>query len=645
MSIFRGIMYFIMDASMNMQILIFVCILFLIEERFRHLCSMIEFSKADKIIEAHRSIRHSTLQHIWWLHCSLANATEIINSVYAIQLLFWISTMSFNLMSRIYSLKVFKLSDYGKIRESMLVTDCAWNLVLITTVCHMTAHQANRVGKLIFSPHSFFSLKRVYLQENVDAAAYFQLRKVHLFTVAGLIRIDLPLLLSIFSAITTYLVILHEDSLHLKKKNSFLIFSVTNYFVVNLSVADLLVTTICMPVAVSQAVSMKWIHGEIMCKLSFYLQGVAVAASVFTITAMSIDRYLAIRSPIAFRRVFNRKSTVFVIIALWVVALIIFAPLLRVTSLQNPGIMILRNISFHGSDFAQNISTDLYFYMCLEDFKSVGIEAPLFGTMCFVLVYAIPGFVVVLSYIMMGRTLCARKPPFDCDGAQGSASSQQSFRLVRERRRIAWILLLLAVLFALCWLPYNVLMLLKDLDIISVRGTENGEAEGWNNAISYCLFLGHANSALNPTVYCFMTRNFRQNVTEILCHSPCGLTRGTTRRRGARGTGVIDDMCAGSASGTIRRSLLRKRKMLPGLPIGGHHAVLTLRRTTTTSCDSFYTRHSPHRRCYMLRSLRGRPDTAVVGHAQSKKSQETGCERSKAAVQPVNTLVITDEKR
>lgn len=61
--------------------------------------------------------------------------------------------------------------------------------------------------------------------------------------------------------------------------------------------------------------------------------GVAVAASVFTITAMSIDRYLAIRSPIAFRRVFNRKSTVFVIIALWVVALIIFAPLLRVVSI------------------------------------------------------------------------------------------------------------------------------------------------------------------------------------------------------------------------------------------------------------------------------------------------------------------------
>lgn len=49
MPIFRGIIYFIMDASMNTQILIFVCILFLIEERFRHLCSMIEFSKGEFI--------------------------------------------------------------------------------------------------------------------------------------------------------------------------------------------------------------------------------------------------------------------------------------------------------------------------------------------------------------------------------------------------------------------------------------------------------------------------------------------------------------------------------------------------------------------------------------------------------------------
>jgi hypothetical protein len=86
-------------------------------------------------------------------------------------------------------------------------------------------------------------------------------------------------------------------------------------------------------------------------------------------------------------------------------------------------------------------------------------------------------------------------------------SCSQCTRLVRERRRVARILLLLAVLFAFCWLPYNVLALLFDL--------------GVNKNIklfSFALLLGHANSAINPMLYCFMTRNFRRAVRElILC--------------------------------------------------------------------------------------------------------------------------------
>ena len=68
-------------------------------------------------------------------------------------------------------------------------------------------------------------------------------------------------------------------------------------------------------------------------------------------------------------------------------------------TLYSPG-MELSNISFHGSwamtrDFSQNISRvsrqPPVFYICSEDFKPLGIRAPLFGAVCFVLVYAIPG--------------------------------------------------------------------------------------------------------------------------------------------------------------------------------------------------------------------------------------------------------------
>ncbi|XP_012225818.1 RYamide receptor-like [Linepithema humile] len=388
--------------------------------------------------------------------------------------------------------------------------------------------------------------------------------------------------------------------------------SVTNYFVVNLSVADLLVTMICMPVAISHAISMAWKYSEFMCKLASYLQGVAVAASVFTITAMSIDRYLAIRSPITFRRIFNRKSTLLVILVLWLVALAIFAPVFAAMTVHSPTVGL--NITFDGSwtdegdgtqdDYPHDIPRRQLppdVYICSEDFEPLGISAGLFGSVCFVLVYAIPGLLVILAYSMMGRTLCSRKPPFDCESTEGSASSQQSYRLVRERKRVAWMLLLLAVLFALCWLPYNVLRLLIDIGAVEVTLIKD--------ALRYCLLLGHANSALNPVVYCFMTRNFRRSVSEIL-RSSYSLTRRNPRHESAIIDGADGSRC--SVRGT-RRGLLHQRRMVPGcncgIPVDGRHTFLELRRTATSSSsyDSYCSRHSPHRHCYMLRSIRDVP--------------------------------------
>uniref|UniRef100_A0ABD2WSU4 G-protein coupled receptors family 1 profile domain-containing protein n=1 Tax=Trichogramma kaykai TaxID=54128 RepID=A0ABD2WSU4_9HYME len=77
------------------------------------------------------------------------------------------------------------------------------------------------------------------------------------------------------------------------------------------------------------------------------------------------------------------------------------------------------------------------------------------------------GLVVIFSYSLMGRTLCTRRPPFDCGNAERSISYQQGTRILRERRRLAWILLLLAILFALCWLPYHLLRLLLDFGVIA----------------------------------------------------------------------------------------------------------------------------------------------------------------------------------
>ncbi|XP_011141938.2 uncharacterized protein LOC105184699 [Harpegnathos saltator] len=208
--LFNGLTYTFINTTLSMQLLRFISLSFLLRERFRQLCEILLLPEDGKIMVVDRSARQLRLQEVWWLHSCLANATELINSVYAVQLLLWIAGGAFNTLTRLYTMNEHNsLSIFLIAREIMMVSACATNLLLITTVCHSIAAQANRVGKIAFSPSSAIVAKRNLAQVNVDAATYFQLHQLHFFAAAGLIRIDLPLLLSIASGITTYLVILH----------------------------------------------------------------------------------------------------------------------------------------------------------------------------------------------------------------------------------------------------------------------------------------------------------------------------------------------------------------------------------------------------------------------------------------------------
>ncbi|XP_059048813.1 QRFP-like peptide receptor, partial [Achroia grisella] len=116
---------------------------------------------------------------------------------------------------------------------------------------------------------------------------------------------------------------------------------VTNIFLVNLSVADLLVTLFCMPVQIAKSVTLLWYFGEVMCKTVNFLQGVAVASSVFTITAMSVDRYLAITQSLRQPWMPSRRGACSLLAALWLVALMIFAPLLGVAAVEREMVPLL----------------------------------------------------------------------------------------------------------------------------------------------------------------------------------------------------------------------------------------------------------------------------------------------------------------
>jgi len=96
-----------------------------------------------------------------------------------------------------------------------------------------------------------------------------------------------------------------------------------------------------------------------------------------------------------------------VIVILWIVALSIFAPVIWVRQVETIDIVEPNLPGF-----------------CIEKWPD-NHERLVYGVLCFVFVYAVPGSVVVLAYSLMGFRLCAISPPFDGPGNEGMASTRQ----------------------------------------------------------------------------------------------------------------------------------------------------------------------------------------------------------------------------
>ena len=67
--------------------------------------------------------------------------------------------------------------------------------------------------------------------------------------------------------------------------------NVTNFFIGNLAFSDMLMCVTCVPFTLAYAFSPHgWVFGRFMCYLVFLIQPVTVYVSVFTLTAIAVDR-------------------------------------------------------------------------------------------------------------------------------------------------------------------------------------------------------------------------------------------------------------------------------------------------------------------------------------------------------------------
>lgn len=111
--------------------------------------------------------------------------------------------------------------------------------------------------------------------------------------------------------------------------------TVTNYFIENLAIGDILMTLFCVPFSfVSMLILRYWPFGAVMCKVVNYSQTVSVLVSAYTLLAISIDRYIVIMHPLKPR--LGKTSAKVVVALVWLGAFATAAPILIVTSLKKP---------------------------------------------------------------------------------------------------------------------------------------------------------------------------------------------------------------------------------------------------------------------------------------------------------------------
>ncbi|XP_022258687.1 cholecystokinin receptor type A-like, partial [Limulus polyphemus] len=109
--------------------------------------------------------------------------------------------------------------------------------------------------------------------------------------------------------------------------------TVTNVFLMNLAVSDLLLGVFCMPFTLIGSLLRNFIFGKVMCRLIPYLQAVSVSVSVWTLVSISLERFFAICRPFQSRQWQTISHSYKVIVWIWAGSLLTMLPIAVLSNL------------------------------------------------------------------------------------------------------------------------------------------------------------------------------------------------------------------------------------------------------------------------------------------------------------------------
>ncbi|KAK3724320.1 hypothetical protein QZH41_001817 [Actinostola sp. cb2023] len=250
--------------------------------------------------------------------------------------------------------------------------------------------------------------------------------------------------------------------------------TVTNYFILNLAIADLALTCICIPFDIPvQEMNYVWPYGGFMCKILYPLQTLALFASIYTLTAVSLTRYWAIVHPL--RKQLTVVKAKVVVFGIWAFSIIPVCPYMIILT-YNPDKKT-----------------------CDESWDSHNTRK-VYTAFLFASQYVLPIIVIATAYISIALELQKREFVTEC------LRRQQ----LEETRKIVRMLIVVTVLFAACMLPNNIMWMWLDF------GQADQHFKYFWEVVAFSNILTFANSAANPLCYTMLNENYRKEFKATL---------------------------------------------------------------------------------------------------------------------------------
>lgn len=96
--------------------------------------------------------------------------------------------------------------------------------------------------------------------------------------------------------------------------------TIPNLFVMSLSMADILMASVCAPPIVSVLISGHCTFGNFICQLQGFAIASLACVSLLTLTLVAVNRYFLIVRPQLYQRVFSCRNTKLMILCIWLLS-------------------------------------------------------------------------------------------------------------------------------------------------------------------------------------------------------------------------------------------------------------------------------------------------------------------------------------